>query len=141
MAESFLHHNPKTDLWETPQAFFDALHREFQFTLDTCAISSNAKCANFISPEQDGLTQDWNGVAWCNPPYGRCVGKWLEKAYLASQAGATVVCLVFARTGTRWFHDWVLGKAEVRFVRGRLKFGDAKLCAPHDSLVIIYRPS
>lgn len=141
MAVSFIHHNPKTDIWSTPAPFFLTLEREFRFTLDACALPENAKCERFFTPEQDALTQEWTGVVWCNPPYGRGVGTWLQKAYDSAQAGATVVCLVFARTDTVWFHDLVLNVgAEHRFVRGRLKFGDAKLCAPHGSMLIIYRP-
>ena len=77
---------------------------------------------------------------FCNPPYGRDIIRWTEKCYQAPLSGATVVLLVHARTDTRWFHDFVLGKAELRFVRGRLRFADAKQSAPFPSLVAIYRP-
>lgn len=70
----------KTGLWETPQEFFDKLNREFDFTLDACATPENAKCINFYSPEQDGLSMPWNGRVWCNPPYGRQVGQWVKKS-------------------------------------------------------------
>ena len=109
-----------TDLWETPQWFFDRLNEEFHFETDVCALPENAKCEKFYTPEQDGLKQDWTGVCWCNPPYGRQIGKWVEKA---AKSNATVVMLVPARTDTKWFHDWALPFAEIRFVRGRLKFG------------------
>ena len=132
-----------TDLWETPQDFFDALDREFHFDLDACAIPENAKCENFFTPEQDGLKQNWGGwrTIWCNPPYGKQIGLWCRKAYEASLQGSTVVMLVHARTDTRWFHDWVYGKAELRFVKGRLKFGGSKNNAPFPSMVAIYRPA
>lgn len=127
----------KTDLWETPQDFFDKLNEEFHFELDVCALPENAKCDRYYTPDRDGLKQEWNGVCWCNPPYGRDIRKWMKKAY---ESNTTVVCLVPARTDTKWFHDWVLGKAEIRFVKGRLTFGDSKHQAPFPSIVVIYRP-
>ena len=125
-----------TDLWETNQDFFDSLNREFHFDLDACALPENAKCERYFTPEEDGLKQEWNGTVWCNPPYGRQIGKWVEKAY---KSGCTVVMLIPARTDTRWFHDYIYGKAEIRFVRGRLKFGESKNRAPFPSMVVIYR--
>ncbi len=110
----------KTDLWATPQNFFDELNREFCFTTDVCALPENAKCEHFITPEMDGLKQEWTGICWCNPPYGREIGKWVRKAY---ESDCTVVMLLPARTDTRWFHDYIYGKAEIRFIRGRLRFG------------------
>ena len=127
----------KTCLWETPQDFFDKLNEEFHFDLDVCALPENAKCNRYFTPDQDGLKQEWNGVCWCNPPYGKDIGKWLKKAY---ESNTIVVCLVPSRTDTRWFHEWVLGKAEIRFVKGRLKFGGSKQSAPFLSIVVIYRP-
>lgn len=131
----------KTDLWETPQALFDALNNEFHFTLDACAIPENAKCERYYTPEQDGLSQPWNGVVWCNPPYGRTVGQWVQKAWLSSFYGATVVMLLFARTDTKWFHDYIYQKkrVEVRFLKGRLKFGGSKNSAPCPSMIVIFR--
>ena len=124
-----------TDLWETPQDFFDALNEEFRFETDVCAIPENAKCEKYFTPEQDGLKQDWTGVCWCNPPYGRQIGKWVEKA---AKSNATVVMLVPARTDTAWFHDWILPFAEIRFVRGRLRFGGAENNAPFPSMVCVF---
>ncbi len=129
----------KTDMWATPQGFWDALDREFHFSCDVCATDENAKCATFYSPEQDGLKQEWRGVCWCNPPYGRTIGNWVRKAYESSLYGATVVMLLPARTDTKWFHDFIYGKAEIRFVRGRLKFGGSKNSAPFPSMVVIFR--
>lgn len=126
----------KTDLWATPQALFDELNREFHFTTDVCAIPENAKCERFFSPWMDGLKQEWTGICWCNPPYGRTIGNWVKKA---AEADATVVMLLPARTDTKWFHDYIYGKAEVRFLRGRLKFGGAINGAPFPSMIVIFR--
>lgn len=125
-----------TDLWETPQDFFEDLNREFGFDLDACAVADNAKCERYFSPEQDGLKQEWSGTVWCNPPYGRQIGKWVEKAH---KSDCTVVMLIPARTDAGWFHDYIYGKAEIRFVRGRLRFGGAKWNAPFPSMVVIFR--
>ena len=129
-----------TDLWETPQAFFDQLNTEFCFTLDACALPWNAKCESYYTPEQDGLSQPWTGVVWCNPPYGRQIGKWVEKAAASAADGATVVMLLPARTDTQWFHRYIYHQADIRFVAGRLKFGGAKWNAPFPSMVVIFRP-
>lgn len=129
-----------TDMWATPQDFFDKLHAHFRFETDVCAIPSNAKCANFYTPEDDGLRQEWKGVCWMNPPYGRAIGSWVEKAYRdAKKNGATVVCLLPARVDTRWWHDYC-AKGEVYFVKGRLKFGDSRDSAPFPSAVVVFRP-
>lgn len=116
-----------TDLWETPQDFFDALNKEFHFGLDVCALPSNAKCAKYYTPEMDGLTQPWNGVCWCNPPYGRQIAQWVQRASEAAKLGNTVVMLIPARTDTKWFHKYIYKKknVETRFVPGRLKFGSS----------------
>jgi phage N-6-adenine-methyltransferase len=134
-----VHYSSKTSLWETPQAFFDTLNREFGFELDVCALPENTKCARFFSPSDDGLKQHWKGVCWMNPPYGREIQHWVKKAYESSLEGATVVCLLPARTDTRWWHDFC-EKAERRFVRGRLKFGGVKDNAPFPNAVVIFRP-
>lgn len=126
----------KTDQWATPQDFFDKLNEEFGFTLDVCALPENAKCSAFFSPQIDGLKQDWLGVCWCNPPYGRGIGAWIKKA---SEAKATVVCLVPARTDTAWWHDYAMKADDIRFIRGRLKFGGSKNSAPFPSAVLVYR--
>ena len=130
----------KTEEWSTPQDFFAKLNDEFHFDLDVCANWENAKCYHFYSKDFDGLINDWApSVCWMNPPYGRNVtGKWMKKAYEESLKGATVVCLVPARTDTKWFHEYVLGKAEIRFVKGRLKFGGSENSAPFPSMIVIY---
>jgi len=129
----------KTDLWATPQSFFDDLDSEFGFELDVCALPSNAKCERYFTPADDGLSQTWSGVCWMNPPYGKEIGLWMRKAYLSSRQGATVVCLVPARTDTRWWHDYAM-RGQIRFIKGRLKFGDAKANAPFPSAVVIFQP-
>ena len=131
----------RSEEWPTPQNFFETLNREFEFTLDPCATHENAKCQNYFTKRDDGLVQSWGRhVVFCNPPYGRGIIRWAEKCHSAACAGATVVLLVHARTDTRWFHDHVLGKAELRFVRGRLKFADGRQSAPFQSVVAVYRP-
>ena len=135
-------YSSKSELWETPQAFFDDLDNLFHFTLDACALPENAKCEHYFTPEQDGLKQEWTGTVWCNPPYGRNIGKWVEKAYkTAKDKKALVVMLLPARTDTKWFHDfcYLNRYATVRFVRGRLKFGGARNSAPFPSMVVIFR--
>lgn len=132
-----VHFSSETDLWATPLDFFEALDEEFGFETDVCALPENAKCRQFYTPEQDGLAQEWRGTCWMNPPYGREIGQWMKKAYESSQQGATVVCLVPARTDTAWWHDYAK-KGSVRFVRGRLKFGGHKNSAPFPSAVVVF---
>jgi phage N-6-adenine-methyltransferase len=130
-----------TDLWSTPKDFFHKLDAEFHFKIDVCANDDNAKCAWFLSEADDALSWDWGKVAcWMNPPYGREIGKWVQKAYESAQKGATVVCLLPSRTDTRWWHDYCV-KGEIRFIRGRLKFGCQKNSAPFPSAVVIFRPT
>lgn len=126
--------------WTTPQDFFDELDKEFYFTLDPCALPESAKCKAFFTPDDDGLKQSWVGqVVFCNPPYGREVGKWVKKCYDESMNGAVVVLLIPARTDTRYFHEYIYHKCtEIRFIRGRLKFGDSKQSAPFPSMLVIY---
>lgn len=131
----------KTNEWGTPQALFDELDQEFHFTLDPCSTHENAKCEKHYTAEDNGLSQDWTGeVVFCNPPYGREIPKWVEKA---AASHATTVMLIPARTDTRYFHDWIYGKAEIRFLRGRVRFekkpgvpGDA---APFPSMIVVFR--
>ena len=134
-------YSSKEEKWATPQDLFDKLNDEFHFTLDAAASPDNAKCANYFTEEQDGLVQSWGGhTVWCNPPYCRKTGLWVKKAYEEHQrTGCTVVMLLPSRTDVRWFHDYILGKAEIRFIKGRLKFGENKNSAPFPSIVVIYR--
>ena len=126
-----------SDRWETPQKLFDELNQKYNFELDVCALPENAKCENYFTPEVDGLKQDWTGVCWMNPPYGREIGKWMKKALESSRNGATVVCLVPARTDTAWWHDYAM-KGEIEFIRGRLKFGNSKNSAPFPSAIVVF---
>lgn len=127
--------------WTTPQDFFDKLDAEFHFTLDPCADDYNHKCDRYFTKEIDGLKQSWGGqTVFCNPPYGREVGKWVQKCAEEAEAGTTIVLLIPARTDTAYFHDYIYQKpnVEIRFVRGRLKFGDGKNSAPFPSMVVIF---
>ena len=130
-----------TDLWNTPQAFFDQLNAEFHFTLDPCANDDNHKCAKYYTEQQDGLAQDWGGqIVFCNPPYGRAIGAWVKKCYEESRKPNTlVVMLIPARTDTSYFHDYIYHKAELRFIRGRLHFNEAPQGAPFPSMVVVFR--
>jgi phage N-6-adenine-methyltransferase len=134
-----VHFSSATDLWATPRAFFEEVSKEFRFRVDVCASPENAKCARYFTAAQDGLKQRWSGVCWMNPPYGRTIGLWMRKAWESAQDGATVVCLVPARTDTAWWHDYA-AKGEVRFLRGRLKFGGSNNSAPFPSALVIFRP-
>ena len=122
---------------ETPQGLFDILNEEFHFELDVCATSENTKCKKYYSPAEDCLKQEWKGICWMNPPYGREIGKWMKKAYESALAGATVVCLVPARTDTAWWFN-CCAKGEIRFIKGRLKFGGSKNAAPFPSANIVF---
>lgn len=127
--------------WYTPQDFYDKLNKEFSFNLDPCSTHDNAKCDKHFTVEEDGLKQDWGGhVVFMNPPYGREISKWVEKAYNESlKPNTTVVCLIPARTDTAYYHDYIFGKAkDVRFIRGRLKFGGCKNAAPFPSAVVVF---
>jgi len=126
----------KTDEWETPQDLFDELDKEFNFEIDVCASDSNYKVIEHYSKLTDGLTSDWMGQrCWMNPPYGREIGKWIKKA----SENPLTVCLLPARTDTRWFHDYIYNKAEIRFLKGRLKFSGSKNSAPFPSMIVIFR--
>jgi phage N-6-adenine-methyltransferase len=127
--------------WSTPQWIFDILDAEFGFTLDACATAANAKCAHFFTPTEDGLAQDWGKHrVFMNPPYGRTIAHWMQKAYSSAQQGATVVCLIPARTDTTWWHQFAM-KGEVRLIRGRIRFEGAKHGAPFPSAVVVFRPA
>ena len=168
-----VHFSSATDVWATPQSLFDELNAEFRFTIDVCALPTNAKCDSYFTPEMDGLTQAWKGVCWMNPPhqpvekpatdcenprscrcqwgcicpnrpfstrcYGRSIGQWVQKAHESSLAGTTVVYLIPSRTDTKWWHGYVTKADEVRFVRGRIRFGGAAASAPFPSAIVIFR--
>lgn len=140
MSDKNIHFSSATDQWATPQDTFDKLNKIFNFETDVCADQYNTKCENFYTESDNGLLQEWRGVCWMNPPYGRGIGDWLKKAYdSCKENNATVVCLIPARTDTRWWHDYCV-HGEAFLLKGRLKFGDAKNCAPFPSAIIVFRP-
>lgn len=130
----------KSNEWETPQKVFDDLDNEFHFTLDPCATPGNAKCARYYTKEQNGLTFSWaNEVVFMNPPYGGNTGKWLSKAWRESLAGAIVVCLIVSSTDRSYWHDYIFPYAsEIRWLRGRITFGEADSTAPFASAILIF---
>ena len=131
----------KTDNWATPQDFFNKLNAEFDFTLDPAADDCNHKCDKYYTRETDGLLQSWDKErVFCNPPYGREIGAWVKKCHDEVLHGGCqlAVMLIPARTDTKYFHEWIYGKAEIRFLKGRIKFGDSKNSAPFPSMVVIF---
>jgi len=129
--------------WETPQDFFDKLNKEFNFTLDPCATKKTAKCKKYYTEEDNGLEQDWSGeIVFCNPPYGSAIKHWVKKCYVESNKPNTkVVMLIPARTDTIYFHDFIYQDAEIRFIKGRLKFGGKQKgsgAAPFPSMVVVF---
>jgi phage N-6-adenine-methyltransferase len=131
-----MHTGPRREDWETPPAIFDPLHAEFGFTLDAAANEANAKVPTYYS--ESALEKPWQGVVWLNPPYGKQIGKWVEKAFQESRAGSTVVCLVPARTDSWWWHDYA-EQGEYRFIRRRIKFVGAPYNAPFPSAIVVFR--
>ena len=131
----------KTDNWATPQNFFDELNKEFHFTLDPCADEKNHKCEKFFTRKENGLLHDWSGESvFVNPPYGREIYNWVEKSYWEGHKENTIVVLLIpARTDTKYFHDFILNRSEIRFIKGRLKFGDSDNSAPFPSMVVVFR--
>ncbi len=130
----------QTDEWATPPATFQKLEAEYgPFDLDPCATPDNAKCARYFTREDDGLSQQWTGRVFMNPPYGKSAGAWIRKAWEAAQNGAElVVCLVPSRTGVSWWHEFAV-RGEVTFLPGRLRFGEGVNPAPFDSAVVVFR--
>jgi len=153
-----VHFSSKSDDWATPQDFFNKVNAEFgPFDLDVCASHDNFKCPKYLTSKgffdsawgwissADGLNGEWAAIskrAWCNPPYGRQIGKWIKKAYEESQKGCLVVALLPARTDTRYFHTYIYGQVnvEIRFIRGRLRFGRATASAPFPLMLVIFHP-
>ena len=131
----------KTNDWSTPQDFYDELNNEFGFTLDPCADEYNHKCNKYFTEGDDGLLQDWGGeIVFCNPPYGKAIKDRVRKGYIEGcKPNTVVVMLIPARTDTIYFHRYIYHKAEIRFIKGRLKFGNSKNSAPFPSMVVIYK--
>lgn len=126
--------------WATPQELFDELDAEFYFTLDPCATPETAKCAKFYTEKDNGLVQDWTGeTVFCNPPYSdQQQTEWVRKCYEHGLRGGVAVMLIPARTDTKRFHEYIYGKAEVRFIKGRLKFGGCENSAPFPSMIVVF---
>lgn len=132
-----VHFMSTRDDWATPSELFKKLDDEFHFTVDLCADDENHLVERYYTAENDGLKADISGeVVYCNPPYGRKVGDFVKKC---AMGGGTAVMLLPARTDTRWFHEYIYGKAEVRFIKGRLKFGGAANSAPFPSMIVVFR--
>jgi len=138
--------------WRTPSKFWNELNNEFNFVLDACALKdSTLVLDNWYGPDHDDLQRrdaliiDWakdagGGNVFMNPPYGKEIGSFMAKAVEQSKQGCTVVCLVPARTDTRWFHNYVFNEnASIRFLKGRLKFSDGPNSAPFPSAVVILK--
>jgi len=135
-----VHYSSKSNEWGTPRELFERLAEMFgPFTLDPCATPINAKCEKFYTLADDGLVQSWAGErVFMNPPYGRVIGQWIEKAYRESMNGAMVVCLIPARTDTRYWHDYVMRAHEIILLRGRVRFVGGASCAPFPSAVVVF---
>lgn len=127
--------------WETPQNLFNNLNEEFNFTLDPCSTRENAKCEKYYTIKENGLIQDWkNETVFCNPPYGADIKKWVQKCYEENiKNNITIVMLIPARTDTKYFHKFIYNKHEIRFLKGRLKFGNSKYSAPFPSMIVIFK--
>ena len=130
MSAHKIHFSSVTDNWRTPEGFYKALDAEFKFDFDPCPLKD--------PPRFDGLTCEWGQRTFCNPPYSD-LRAWMRKAFSEHLKGKTVVMLIPSRTDTRAWHDYALNASEIRFIRGRLKFGDAKNCAPFPSAIVIFR--
>lgn len=130
----------KSDEWSTPKDIFEALDKEFNFNLDPCSTDDNHKCENYYTKGDNGLSKDWGGYrVFCNPPYSN-VANWVKKAYReATKENTLVVLLIPARTDTQYFHEYIYHRSEIRFIKGRLEFGESKDSAPFPSMVVIFR--
>lgn len=130
----------ESDEWSTPQKLFDELDAEFNFNLDPCATSENHKCDRYFTKAEDGLQHSWGGgTVFVNPPYSQ-ISKWVAKCYYEGcKDNTTVVLLIPSRTDTKYFHNYIMHRAEIRFIKGRLKFGDGKGSAPFPSMLVIFR--
>lgn len=134
-------YSSKSNEWATPQDLFNKLDEEFKFTLDPCSTDENAKCKKHYTIKEDGLSQSWGGErVFVNPPYGRDIKKWVKKSWEEGRKKNTiVVMLIPARTDTSYFQDYIYNRSEIRFISGRVKFGDGKSGAPFPSMIVIFR--
>ena len=132
----------KTDDWETPQYLFDRLNEIFTFNLDACADETNHKVPFYFTKEDDALCKSWGGYrTWCNPPYGRQIGQWVQKAAETVRDNHSVVVMLLpARTETKWYHEYIANnpRAHTVFIRGRLQFGKSKQNAPFGSMIVVF---
>lgn len=130
----------KDQTWETPKELFDKLNEVFKFDLDVCAEAETTKCEKFFTPEIDGLSQEWDGTCWMNPPYGREQIKWIKKAYKEFASNSvTTVCLVPARPDTKVWQEVIFPNAKaICFMKGRIKFSGSKDSAPFPSALIVF---
>lgn len=126
-----VHYSSASPDWSTPRDVYHALDNEFHFTDDPCPL--------YGADGEDGLVRDWGTNTFCNPPYGREIGKWTAKAVEQWRKGKTVVLLIPSRTDTKWWHRDIMQADEIRFCQGRLKFGNAKQGAPFPSAVVVFR--
>jgi len=134
-----------TNEWETPQKLYDELNKEFNFNLDVCATDENTKCDTWFTKKDDGLSKKWIGNVWCNPPYSKDEMKyWVKRAHEEVRNGNAnvVVMLIPSRTDTRYFHNYIYNKYEIRFIKGRIKFlldGEVKQAAPFPSMIVVMK--
>lgn len=129
----------KDMILETPRSLFELLNEEFHFTLDPCCTMDTAKCKTYYTPKDDGLSKSWAGyTVFMNPPYGREILKWIKKAYEESNNGTIVVCLIPSRTDTKYWHEYCMKASEIRFIKGRIKFGNASANAPFPSAIVVF---
>lgn len=131
-----VHFSSQSVHWATPTSLYSDLNKEFHFDFDPCKLN------HFPAPllgSIDGLSEPWGKTTFCNPPYGRVIGVWVKKAYDESKKGKTVVLLLPSRTDTQWWHKYVMKAHEIRFIKGRLKFGEAKHSAPFPSCVVVFK--
>lgn len=141
-----VHFSSASNEWATPQYLFKYLDDTYHYTLDPCCTKETAKCKKFYTIEDDGLAQDWSqDVVYVNPPYGRIIGQWIKKAYDESRRGATVVCLIPARTDTKYFYNYCIKASEIIFLTGRIKFIEdgkkLKAGAPFPSCIVVFTPN
>lgn len=115
--------------WQTPKDVYDKLDDEFHFDFDPCPVN----------PTFDGLSIEWGDSNFVNPPYGREIGRWVKKGYEEYLKCKTVVFLVPSRTDTKWWHEYLMNADEIRFIKGRIKFGDSKNSAPFPSAIVIFK--
>jgi len=147
-------HSSKNTEWRTPVAAFDTLDREFGFEVDAAASPDNALCDHYWTITDDALSIDWSATiisasgggptVFLNPPYGRGVGDWVDKAIEQQAKGCTVVMVLMACTDTKWWAKLWGSAHEVRFVTGRIRFldrnGQEKNAAPKGTAIVVFRP-